>query len=196
MYICNDCSNAHPSTHHQTLIGIVSKQAVPGAARSEKSCFRCAKMVHCRHDCQECGATFCNDCQKKKDGAHVHRAFTSIEAPFHLLKIPSAAYTQDCCSEITVSICSRCQSRKRYSSSSLDFTDRLTAIDLRQEALQCKTCLITYDGTVNLCHFCHAESWTAHDQSHEVVSLTFQPVSNDAESGLGCRQCDESKSFA
>lgn len=89
--------------------------------------------------------------------------------------MPSPALTQDCCSEITVSICTRCQ----------------TPIDLRQEALQCKTCLIIYGGTVNLCHFCHAESWAGHDQSHEAVSLTFQPVGNDTESGLGCRQCNE-----
>lgn len=67
------------------------------------------------------------------------------------------------------------------------------AIDVQQEALKCKTCVATYDDSVNLCQPCYAESWGSHDQSHEVLSLTFRTVENDTQSGLSCRDCHQSK---
>lgn len=69
------------------------------------------------------------------------------------------------------------------------------AIDLGKVMIQCKTCLINYDDTVKLCQSCRTESWISHDQSHEIISLKFQPVEDEAQSGFGCGKCDESTSY-
>ncbi len=195
IYFCEDCSGSHPSTHRQKLLRLVSKTIPPGAIRYEKSCHRCSKMVHCRRECQFCGVTFCKDCHRKRDCSHEHDLFTSLEAPFHSLKLPGPASKQDFCTENTVSTCSRCQCRKRKRSCFLKITDKSPiAINLQQEALKCKTCVATYDDSINLCQPCYAESWSSHDQSHAVLFLTFQPVESDSQTGLSCRECHESKS--
>lgn len=113
LYFCANCLGAHPPSHRQKLLQLVSKEIPPGASRYEKSCQRCSKMVHCRQDCQECGVTFCKDCQLSKNCSHQHAFFTTFEAPFHSLKLATIASRQDFCTENTVSHCSRCQCRKR-----------------------------------------------------------------------------------
>lgn len=142
--------------------------------RSEKSCSRCLKSVHCRYDCQICDFTLCDECHSAKTDSHEHRSFVSIDAPFRSLKITVASSGQHRCTNLTVSNCGRCQ----------------VPIDLKQQEFRCKTCLLHYDGSVNLCKTCYSESWACHDQSHEVLSIDFESVSHDSQSGLGCRQCN------
>lgn len=131
--------------------------------------------MHCRHDCQECGFTLCDECHSASNDRHTHRSFISFEPPFRTLKISGDASSQHRCSHSTVSNCSRCQG----------------PVDLRHYEYKCKTCLMNYDGSINLCEACYSESWSSHDQSHESIYIKLEPVSNDAESGLGCIECGD-----
>jgi hypothetical protein len=57
----------------------------------------------------------------------------------------------------------------------------------------CKTCLFKFDATVKLCQPCYTESWYLHDQTHECITVVRQPLSDDAQTRLGCSQCNGSK---
>ena len=129
--------------------------------------------MHCRYDCQECSFTLCDDCHNASNDRHKHRSFISIEPPFRSLKLSGAASSQHSCSHSTVSNCSRCQG----------------PVDLRHSEYKCRTCLLNYDGSINLCEACYTESWPSHDESHETISIKIESVSNDSEGGFRCVEC-------
>lgn len=107
IFVCENCHEKHPSSHSRELVQMISKKSDSKSSMARRSCLGCSTNKSLCLECQECNATFCEECFQQKAADHDHRIFFSLEAPYHQIKLNSGS-SQACCAKPAISHCTWC----------------------------------------------------------------------------------------